>query len=196
MRCDIPATKVHDLATASEFGCIIQMIRSMPAVTSAVTVFSREITRHGGPLASIRARNNVRREETFEAADISALGCCEERVEKTSLLGRTRGQPSAIGHVLPSATYHLPRVGLFETNKVRDVTVGWSNAVRRMYAARSVGESLSSNTRTPNFSTSPPCAPNFGSALVSTGSGSQDLTYVSWRERADCRRQTHGTDAC
>jgi hypothetical protein len=36
------------------------------------------------------------------------LGCCDERVEKTSLPGRTRGQPSVIGDVLPSPSHHYP----------------------------------------------------------------------------------------
>ena len=51
------------------------------------------------------------------------LGCCDERVEKTSLLGRTRGHSSAIGDVLPGASHHLPRVGLFKPKDVRDITI-------------------------------------------------------------------------
>ena len=50
------------------------------------------------------------------------LGCCDERVEKTSLLGRTRGHSPAIGDVLPGASHHLPRVGLFKPKDVRDIT--------------------------------------------------------------------------
>ena len=70
-----------------------------------------------------RGGNDVRRKETFEAGDIAAVGCCDERVEKTSLLGRTRGHPSAIGDVLTGASHYLPRVGLFKPKDARDVTV-------------------------------------------------------------------------
>jgi hypothetical protein len=51
------------------------------------------------------------------------LGCCGERVEETSLLGRTHGHPSAIRDVLARASHDLPRVGLFEPKDIRDVTV-------------------------------------------------------------------------
>ena len=59
----------------------------------------------------------------LEAGDVASLGRGNEGVEKTSLLGRIRGHPSAIRDVLPSASHHLPRVGLFKPKDVRDVAV-------------------------------------------------------------------------
>ena len=55
--------------------------------------------------------------------DVSRVGGRHERIEKTSSLGGIRGHPSAIRDVLPSATHHLPRVGLFKPEDVRDVAV-------------------------------------------------------------------------
>ena len=65
----------------------------------------------------------MRRQEAFEAGDVAMPGCREERVEKTFVLGRTRGHPSAISDVLARASHHLPRVGHFEPEEVRDVAV-------------------------------------------------------------------------
>jgi hypothetical protein len=59
----------------------------------------------------------------FEAGDVAVLGRGDESVEKTSLLGRTRGQPSAIRDVLPGASHYLPHVGLFKPKGVREVAV-------------------------------------------------------------------------
>ena len=51
------------------------------------------------------------------------VGCRHESVDKTSLFGRTRGRPSTTRKVLPSASDHLPRVGLFEPKYARNVAV-------------------------------------------------------------------------
>src|SRR5262249_3047844 len=70
-----------------------------------------------------RDGNDVRRKETFEAGNVAALGCGDEGVEKTSLLGRTRGPPSATSDVLPSATHYLPRVWFFKSEDLGYITV-------------------------------------------------------------------------
>ena len=53
----------------------------------------------------------MRRQEALEAGDVAMPGCREEGVEKTFVLGRTCGHPSAISDVLACASHHLPRVG-------------------------------------------------------------------------------------
>ena len=59
----------------------------------------------------------------LEAADVAVLGRGNERVEKTSLLGRIRRHPAAIRDVLASASHHLPRVGGLKPKDVPDLTV-------------------------------------------------------------------------
>jgi hypothetical protein len=49
----------------------------------------------------------------FEVGNVSIVGGSNERVEKTSLIGRVRGCASAVQHVLTCARHHLPRAGLF-----------------------------------------------------------------------------------
>jgi len=63
-----------------------------------------------GRRSTNRHRDHVRRKDSFEAGEITTLGSCDQAVEKTPLLGRTRGYPSATGDVLPSATHYVPRV--------------------------------------------------------------------------------------
>ena len=46
-----------------------------------------------------------------------------EGVEKTSMPGRIRGHLSPISEMLPSASHHVPRVGFFKPQGVRDVAV-------------------------------------------------------------------------
>jgi hypothetical protein len=62
--------------------------------------------------------------EALEAGDIAMPRCCDERVEKTPLLDRIHGHPSALGDVLPGASHYLTRVGLFKPKEFRDVAVG------------------------------------------------------------------------
>ena len=59
----------------------------------------------------------------FEVGDVAVVGRCDERFKKTSPLGALRGHPSAINEVPPSASYNLPRVGLFKPKDLRDITV-------------------------------------------------------------------------
>jgi len=55
--------------------------------------------------------------------DVAIVGCCDERIEKTSLLGRTHADSSAISDVLASAGYQLARVGLVKLKCLGDVAV-------------------------------------------------------------------------
>ena len=88
--------------------------------------------------------------------------------------------------VLPSASDHLPRVGLFEPKDVRDVAVRiverLSKDERRSFdgGQRFQQHQNSERQRLASFST------HSGAELVSTGSCSHGPTYVSRRERADC----------
>src|SRR5262245_34035392 len=59
----------------------------------------------------------------LEACDVAGLDCGDERIEKTSALGRIRRGPSTIRDVLARARHHLPRVGLFKPQTVRDFPV-------------------------------------------------------------------------
>jgi hypothetical protein len=51
------------------------------------------------------------------------LRCSGEDIEKTSRVGRARGQRSSVSDVLTRAGHHLSRVGLFEPKDVRDLAV-------------------------------------------------------------------------
>ena len=70
-----------------------------------------------------RDGDDIRHKETFEVVDIAVLGRADEGVEKTFLLGRTRGHPSTAGNVPPRASHYLPRVYLFKPEDVRDITI-------------------------------------------------------------------------
>src|SRR5262245_59988920 len=70
-----------------------------------------------------RDGNDVRRQETFEIVDMAVLGCGDEGVEKTSVLGRARGHPAATGGVLPGASHDLPRGCLSKPEDRRDIAV-------------------------------------------------------------------------
>jgi hypothetical protein len=63
------------------------------------------------------------RQEIFETGDVAMSSGCDERVEKTPVIGRTRGHPSDVRDVVPGSSHHLPRIGLFEPKEIRDITV-------------------------------------------------------------------------
>ena len=77
---------------------------------------------------------------SFKAGDVAVPGSCDERIKKTSLLGRIRRRPSAVRDVLASPRHHLPRVGLFQPKGMGDVTIGiverFSKDVRGPFSRR------------------------------------------------------------
>src|SRR5262245_59142194 len=60
---------------------------------------------------------------SFEAGEVAILGGCEESLKESPLLSRIRWRLSAVSDTLASAVHHLPRVGLFKPEGVRDVAV-------------------------------------------------------------------------
>ena len=76
----------------------------------------------------------------FEAGGVAIADRRDECFKKTSSLGALQGYRSAIYEVPPSASYDLPRIGLFKPKDVRDITV-WtveclSKDVRRSFHGR------------------------------------------------------------
>ena len=59
----------------------------------------------------------------FEVGDVAVVGRCDERFKKASSLGVLRGDSLAVNDMAPSASYDLPRVGLFKPKNLRDITV-------------------------------------------------------------------------
>ena len=62
-------------------------------------------------------------ESPLESGDVAIVGGCDESSKKTCLVSRIRERPSAVSHVLPSATHYLPRVRHFEPKHLRNVAV-------------------------------------------------------------------------
>ena len=125
MRCDsiratlifIEGLRPSNSPTRSLAGTPHAPLRSRGSLTSFVRFSNHESASAG------RGGSDLRRKETFEADNVAVLGCCDESMEKMSWLRRARADPAAITDVLPSASDHLPRVGLFKPKDVRDVAV-------------------------------------------------------------------------
>src|SRR5215471_11468436 len=90
----------------------------------------------------IRGGDDGRRKEIFETRDVAILSGCDEGLEETLVLGRTRGRPSVARDVLPRARHDLPRVGLRKPKDVRDVAV---RVVERL--TKDVGSSFGGRQR-------------------------------------------------
>lgn len=135
--------------------------------------------------AAIRLRDDVRGEQALELGEIAGLRRGNERMEEAALLGAADACSPSIRDVLSCAGDELARVGLFDVENLRNLAIwvveGFAQHVRGAFRRAS----RSSSRRTASSSASARSAPNPGSALVSTGSGSHGPTYVSRRVRAD-----------